>query len=111
MAFSLNKHKINEEIERHKSITRMNANLAQSRGNPFHFCTQSYRSLMLGYQKGKMAEKPQKNSNKWQRIVLKRLIIFLWHNRVSKNQEKIKRNQEAGNILKKTGGFQPKREG
>ena len=48
-----------------------------------------------------MAEKPQKNSNKWQRIVLKRLIIFLWHNRVSKNQEKIKQNQEAGNILKK----------
>ena len=45
------KHKINEEIERHKSITRMNANLAQSRCNPFHFHIQNYRSLMLGYQK------------------------------------------------------------
>ena len=60
--FSLKKHKINEEIERHKGMPRMNANLAQSRGNPFHFRTQNYRSRMLGYQKGKMAEKPQKNS-------------------------------------------------
>ena len=42
----------------------MNANLAQSRGNPFYFHTQNYRSLMLGYQKGKMAEKLQKNSTK-----------------------------------------------
>ena len=40
----------------------MNANLAQSRGNPFHFRTQNYRSLILGYQKGKMAEKPQKTA-------------------------------------------------
>ena len=40
----------------------MNANLAQSRGNPFHFRTQNYRSLMLGYQKEQVAEKPQKNS-------------------------------------------------
>ena len=60
--FSLNKHKINEEMERHKSMPRMKANLAQSRGNRFHFRTQNYRSLMLGYQKGKMVEKPQKNS-------------------------------------------------
>ena len=59
--FSLNKHKINEEIERHR-MPQMNTNLAQSRGNPFHFPTQNYRSLMLGHQKGKMAEKPQKNS-------------------------------------------------
>ena len=28
---------------------------------------------MLGYQKGKMAEKPQKNNEKWQGIVLGRL--------------------------------------
>ena len=72
---------------------------------------------MLGYQKGKMAEKSQKNSKIRQRIVLKRLIkqrehIFLWLERVSKNQENIKRNQEAGNILKngrfsaKTGGLE-----
>ena len=57
----MNKHKINEEIERHR-MPKMNANLAQSRDNPFHFRTQNSRSLMLGYQKGKMAEKPQKNS-------------------------------------------------
>ena len=37
----------------------MNAKHAQSRGNIFHFRTQNYSSLMLGYQKGKMAEKPQ----------------------------------------------------
>ena len=55
---------INEEIEHHKSMPRMNANLAQSRGNLFLFRIQNYRSLMLGYQKGKMAEKPQKNSLK-----------------------------------------------
>ena len=55
--------KINEEIERHR-MPRMNANLAQSRGNPFHFRTQNYRSLMLRYQKGKMAEKPQKKTAK-----------------------------------------------
>ena len=42
----------------------MNANLAQSRGNTFHFRTQNYRSLMLKYQKGKMAEKPQKKQLK-----------------------------------------------
>ena len=53
-------------------MPRMNANLAQSQGNPVHFCTQNYRSLMLGYQKGKMAEKPQKNTE--ERIVLKRLV-------------------------------------
>ena len=53
---------INEEIERHKNMPRMNAKHAQSRGNTFHFRTQNYRSLMLGYHKGKTAEKPQKNS-------------------------------------------------
>ena len=85
----------------------MNANLAQSRqDNPVHFRTQNYCSLMLGYQKGNMTEKPQKNSKKRQRIVLKRLVkqrkhIFLWRERVSKNQENIKRNHEARNILKK----------
>ena len=36
---------------------RMNASLAQSRGIPVHFRTKTYRSLMLGYQKGKMAER------------------------------------------------------
>ena len=50
---------INQEIEGHESMSRMSANLTQSGGNPVHFRTQNYRSLMLGYQKGKMAEKPQ----------------------------------------------------
>ena len=59
LTFSLNKRKISEEIERHESIPRMNT---QSRGNPPHFRTQDYRSLMLGHQKGKMAEKSQKNN-------------------------------------------------
>ena len=45
-------------MERHESMPQMNANLAQSQGNPVHFCTQTYRSLMLEYEKGKMAEKP-----------------------------------------------------
>ena len=54
----MNKHKINEEIERHESMPRMNANLEQNLGNPVPFRTQNYCSL----QKGKMAEKPQKNS-------------------------------------------------
>ena len=58
----MTKHNINKEIERHESMPRMNANLAQSRDNPVHFCTQNYRRLMLGYQKGKMAVNPQKNS-------------------------------------------------
>ena len=41
-----------------------------------HFHTQNYLSLVLGYQKGKMAEKPQKNktAKKQQRIMLKRLV-------------------------------------
>ena len=102
----MNKHKIDAEIEQHESMTPTIANLAQSRDNPVHFRTQNNRSLMLGYQKGKIAEKPQKNSEKWQRIALKRLVkqkkhIFLWLERVLKNQENIKRNQEAGNILQK----------
>ena len=62
LTFSSNKHKIKEEIERHQSIPRINANFAQSRGNPVHFRTQNYCSLMLGYQKGKMAEKSQRNN-------------------------------------------------
>ena len=49
---------INEEIE----DARMNANLAQSQGNLAHFRTQNYRSLMLGYGKGKLSEKPQKHN-------------------------------------------------
>ena len=65
---------INQEIEGHESMSRMSANLTQSGGNPVHFRTQNYRSLMLGCQKGKMTAKPQKNSEKRQRIVLKRLV-------------------------------------
>ena len=48
LTFSLNKHKINEEIERQESMPRMNANLAQSRGNPVHFrpnLSQSYARI------------------------------------------------------------------
>ena len=41
-------------------MPRMNANLAQSRGNPFHFRTQNYRGLMLGYQKGEITEITEK---------------------------------------------------
>ena len=70
----MNKDKINEEMERQESMPRMNANLAQSRGNPLHFRTQNNPSLMLGYQKVKMAEKRQKFSKKRQRIELKRLV-------------------------------------
>ena len=83
----------------------MNANLAQSRGNTLHFRTQSYRSLVLGYQKGKMAEKPQrKKSLKGQRIVLKRLVKQRKHylslaRKSFKNQGNIKQKQEARNIL------------
>ena len=40
----------------------MNANLAQSQGNPVLHRTPHYCRLMLGYQKGKMAEKPQKTA-------------------------------------------------
>ena len=54
--------KVNEEIERHESMPWINANFAQSPGNPVYFRAQNYRSLMQGYQKGKVAEKPQKNS-------------------------------------------------
>ena len=43
--FSLNKHNINKEIKHHKSMPQVNTNLAQSRGNPVHFCTQNYQSF------------------------------------------------------------------
>ena len=78
---------INEEIERYKRIPRINANLAQSRSNPVHFRTQNYRSLMVGYQKGKMAEKPQLKTAKNRAVknwLNKENIIFLWLGRVSK---------------------------
>ena len=71
---------INQEIEGHESMSRMSANLTQSGGNPVHFRTQNDRSLMLGYQKGKMTAKPQKNSEKRQRIVLKRLVKQMQNN-------------------------------
>ena len=88
--FSLKKHKINEEIERHESMPWMNTNLAQSRGKPMHFRTQNYRSLMLGYQKGKMAEKPLKTAKKHYLSLARKSF---------KNQENISRKREAENIL------------
>ena len=38
----MNKQRINEEIERHESMPRMDANLAQSRGNPVPVGNQNY---------------------------------------------------------------------
>ena len=53
-----------------------------------------------------MAEKPQKNSEKRQRIVLKRLVKQRKHYlslawKSFKNQENIMRKREAANILQK----------
>ena len=53
----------------------MNANLAQSQSNPFHFRTQNYRGLMLGYQKEKMAQKPQQNTDQLTSLVFFSFLV------------------------------------
>ena len=107
--FSLSKHKINEEIDRHESMSRMNANLAQSRGNPVHFRTQNYP--MKSYAripKGKNGRETTEKQLKQQRIVLKRLVkqknIFLWRGRVSKTRRTLSEN-ERPEIFSKNGVF------
>ena len=109
--FSLNKHKINEEIERHESMSRMNANLAQSRANPVHFRTQnnpvkSYARIP----KGKNGRETTEKQLKRQRIdVLKRLVkqknIFLWLGRVSKTRRILSRENGRPKIFSKNGMF------
>ena len=62
--FSLSKHNmINEEIDRHESMPRLNAKFPQSQGNPVHFRT---KNAMIGYQKENLAEKTQKKIQKRQ---------------------------------------------
>ena len=79
-----------------------------------HFCTQNYRSVMLEYQKGKMAEKPQKNSQKQQRIVLKfkdwlnkENIVLFWLGRISKFTRILSENGRP-EMFFKNGRFLPK---
>ena len=69
-----------------------------------HFCTQNYHSLMLGYQKGKMAENR----------AIKELVKQRKHNlpfaktESFKNQDNhVKRKREAG-IFSKSGRFSAK---
>ena len=88
----------------------MNVKLAQSRDNPVHSRTQNYRNLMPGYQKGKMAEKAQKNSEKRQRIVLKRLIKrrkhYLSLARESFKNGRLKIFSKYGRFSAKMGGLE-----
>lgn len=74
---------------------------------------QNYRSLTLGYQKEKMAEIPQKNSKKRQRITLKRLVkqrrkhLSLARSRVSKTRRILSENGKP-EIFSKNGRFSAK---
>ena len=72
----------------------MNANLAESLG---HARTQNYRSLMLGYLKGKMEK----------RLVKQRKHYLSLARKSFKNQENIKRKREGANILQ-SGSFSAK---
>ena len=68
-----------------------------------HYCTWNYRRLMLRYQKGKNG---WETTEKWQRIVLKRLVEQRKHclslaRKCFKSQENIKRKWEARNICRK----------
>ena len=80
-------------------MPRMNANLAQSRGNPVHFCTQNYRSLILGYQKGKMAE--NRNHANTGKIGKE---SSTWLGRVSKTKKILTKNRRS-EIFSKNGRF------
>ena len=66
-AKGLNKHKLDKDVDCNEGMPRMNANLAQSRGNPVHYRAQIYRRLMPGRQRAgaNMADKPQKNCKEW----------------------------------------------
>ena len=68
-----------------------------------YYCTWNYRRLMLRYQKGKNG---WETTEKWQRIVLKRLVEQRKHclslaRKCFKIQENIKRKWEARNICRK----------
>ena len=54
---------MNKEIERHESMPRI-ANLAQSRGNPVHFCTRAPSLFWVKKEEmteGKMADRASKS--------------------------------------------------
>ena len=68
-----------------------------------YYCTWNYRRLMLRYQKGKNG---WETTEKWQRIVLKRLVEQRKHclslaRKCFKIQENIKRKWEVRNICRK----------